>query len=517
MGQSAHLPEGDILPLSLKQQHKNFLNKTLFPVAVALIIASGIAIRLYLIFSDLDVLITNIPDDAFYYLRTAQYMANGFGSTFDGKNVTNGYHVLWMLLLLPLAKWIPNPINLLISSLLLSTVLFAISTILLTLLISKVCKNHFAILLGLLLYSFNPQIIQGNINGIETSLVNLIFIEMILHLVTHTEMSYFQYGLLGFLQGMLMLARSDMFVYIAIVGLYTLWQNPGIKKLVINGLAFVFVISPWFIWSYINFGEVIQVSGSALPFIIKTQIVMNGQNVFTSGLQDFINLLIYRLGSYLGFQLLFGLMIILFLIRTIRTQRDKFTGLLLGLLFGGLILIYIHTAVRFYPRNWYFNQLIIISILAFVISVNNYRKEIQALIFVCFAIYLPMMSQVSFSKGIYPHQIQMLKAGLWLGENTPIDATIVSFNSGIISFFSQRSVVNLDGVINNSAFDAIKEKALFRYIEDQNAQYYVDYDPLMFEWYHPFLGESQELEVKLIYSNYQPLLHEYRHSIYKLE
>ncbi|HID08358.1 MAG TPA: hypothetical protein EYP10_14555, partial [Armatimonadetes bacterium] len=42
------------------------------------------------------------PDDVFYYLKTAMNIAQGHGSTFDGVNRTNGYHPLWMLLLVPI-------------------------------------------------------------------------------------------------------------------------------------------------------------------------------------------------------------------------------------------------------------------------------------------------------------------------------------------------------------------------------------------------------------------------------
>lgn len=39
------------------------------------------------------------PDDAFFYVKTAQNIAAGLGSTFDGVNATNGYHPLWMVFL----------------------------------------------------------------------------------------------------------------------------------------------------------------------------------------------------------------------------------------------------------------------------------------------------------------------------------------------------------------------------------------------------------------------------------
>ena len=41
-------------------------------------------------------------DDAYYYFRIAQNIALGRGSTWDGIHSTNGYHPLWLLLLVPL-------------------------------------------------------------------------------------------------------------------------------------------------------------------------------------------------------------------------------------------------------------------------------------------------------------------------------------------------------------------------------------------------------------------------------
>ncbi len=41
-------------------------------------------------------------DDAYYYFRIAQNVALGKGSTWDGIHSTNGYHPLWLLLLVPL-------------------------------------------------------------------------------------------------------------------------------------------------------------------------------------------------------------------------------------------------------------------------------------------------------------------------------------------------------------------------------------------------------------------------------
>ena len=46
--------------------------------------------------------LTFFEDDFFYYLRIAQHIAGGHHSTFDGRHFTNGYHPLWMLVLVAL-------------------------------------------------------------------------------------------------------------------------------------------------------------------------------------------------------------------------------------------------------------------------------------------------------------------------------------------------------------------------------------------------------------------------------
>jgi hypothetical protein len=48
-------------------------------------------------------------DDAFYYFEIAANLVNGHGLTFDTFNPTNGFQVLWLLLLLPVAAVITDP------------------------------------------------------------------------------------------------------------------------------------------------------------------------------------------------------------------------------------------------------------------------------------------------------------------------------------------------------------------------------------------------------------------------
>jgi hypothetical protein len=68
----------------------------------------------------------------------------------------------------------------------------------------------------------------------------------------------------------------------------------------------------------------------------------------------------------------------------------------------------------------------------------------------------------------------------WMNANLEDDSIVGSFNSGQLGFFSDQSVVNLDGLINNvTYFDAVIQndspEALLAYIDRVGIDYLVDY------------------------------------------
>lgn len=87
-----------------------------FPGALCGVLAAGLPVRLILAATNLPTLIMlNVPDDAFYYFKIAQNIAAGRGSTFDGLHPTNGYHPLWMGLLIPLLRALPDRLEILVN------------------------------------------------------------------------------------------------------------------------------------------------------------------------------------------------------------------------------------------------------------------------------------------------------------------------------------------------------------------------------------------------------------------
>jgi len=76
-------------------------NKKLLILLLILIV--NLVPHIYVSFSKPDTLLNwYLTDDAFYYFKTAQNIAEGAGITFDGIAPTNGFHPLWMIICVPI-------------------------------------------------------------------------------------------------------------------------------------------------------------------------------------------------------------------------------------------------------------------------------------------------------------------------------------------------------------------------------------------------------------------------------
>ncbi|MCB1196372.1 hypothetical protein KDK77_09325 [bacterium] len=62
-----------------------------------------------------------------------------------------------------------------------------------------------------------------------------------------------------------------------------------------------------------------------------------------------------------------------------------------------------------------------------------------------------------------------------INQKVPQNEFVGSFNAGIYSAFSGRTVTNLDGVANHSILPFLKNGGLLQYLEQENIRYIVDY------------------------------------------
>jgi len=500
------------------------------------ILVLGLLPRLVFLFRGPYSIVRVLPDDCFYYLKTSQYIAAGAGSTFDGLHLTNGYHPLWMLIMAPLAFFLHNPLALLKTALGLSILTSLLSTLVLYRLLKKITHIWWIPLFGCSLYFYNAQAIANSMDVLGTAVSTLLFISTlyltISQLITKDKAKGYIL-LLGVVLGLLFLARTDNVFYIITFYLLAIArQARGFRLksgLVLAGIIAV-ICGPWFIWSWARFGSLMQSQGLALPFLRQQTYLLSGKNylqMFLYGLWYFFSFLFKGIPHDLGFSNSFipaAIFVLCLLIIGFRWRDPELeqTQLIhnsikitLFLYLGGLFLIFSHTFWRWFPRIWYFDQLIILSafflgltlvvldskkVLARLVhffypqaeTANIFLRTVIVVAMVAFLLLPLLRGSERLIKGDYSWQAEMLDAAYWLKNNSNKEETAAAFNAGIISFFSERRVVNLDGAINNAAYAALKKKDLFNLIYQSKVGYYLDYDPAMLNWYSPFLGKMKE-------------------------
>lgn len=187
-------------------------------------------------------------DDAYYYFKVAQNITEGFGSSFDGINLTNGYHPLWMLICIPIFALARFDIILPLRVLLIVIALMQITTsILLYRLIKKYLSNMVAILAASF-WSFNFYI-YGTVYqmGLETPIAALSIVYLIYTLSQFEEtwrtqkINLQQIAWLGFLSALVMFSRLDLVFLALILGIWILFRGTFIRYLLPLDVFIIFV------------------------------------------------------------------------------------------------------------------------------------------------------------------------------------------------------------------------------------------------------------------------------------
>jgi hypothetical protein len=93
-----------------------------------------------------------------------------------------------------------------------------------------------------------------------------------------------------------------------------------------------------------------------------------------------------------------------------------------------------------------------------------------------FTVALYMFARsINFTSKLYTARYN---AALWIAENSPLDTIFASWNTGQLGYFSNRTFINLDGVINNvDYYERVLRGSisLTDYLFENNVDYIVDY------------------------------------------
>jgi hypothetical protein len=487
--------------------------KSSWPI-VALILL-GIALKIFLVLQPAGFLVTNlISDDAFYYFLIAKNVISGVGTSVDGVNLTNGFHPLWLVILLPIFKLFGSgmtpdmaPIY---ATLGLSVILDGLVAFVIFRIVSRYTMNVWLKFTSVAVWLFNPFNVYEMLGGLETS-ISIFFISLLVLLGIKLRESprAYLYILSGIVGGLMMLARLDNIFYFIFFLLWIFFTH-GEKRLnrtVLVGVLASLVVLPWLIWNISVFGMLVPASGASSTMVNHALVVQdNGPGIIQTlkATVFFSYLGLSQVIQQTGMPILFLVILGLILGGWIFDRHLMTPGTVirwpaeLFLFFGFIVHFFLSASIRWTFRSWYFIpfnfflSLLIAWFFARVAVKINYKKPAVILFLALFT----FSSFISWSRNLEDSQIQQsetMAVAEWTNSNLPRGTVIGAFNSGVLGYFSNHRVINLDGLVNNKAFAALRDKKLFDYIEEEKIDYLIDFEIYPTYRYRGFLGVDDPL------------------------
>jgi hypothetical protein len=485
--------------LHLSKNNIMFIKRTSY-ISISLTIFFLFLIRLIDIYLDSNPkFITVIPDDAFYYLQLAKNFSLYGKWTFDGETTTTGFHPLWAYLLTVFfsggsSLFEFRTIFLIIgifSSLLISFSIYII------LIINENLFDKRSALISISPFLIYPALMQST-SLMEAPLVIFIAANLVYFIISDSTdriklLSLLLIGICG------SLARSDFIVFLGFFCLSLLGLSLFDKNLYKINKFKILKASAAMLGSIIGLGLLILHN-----FAISEKLSQGSAEIkyFWSHVTGHNPIPAFKLLLSLAFpipiNIFIGLIIFLILLLILLIKFKKFSPLQIvfiissvASIFSYLILLTFNSASI---QSWYVSNLIIplsfiFASLVFISTIKFRTSIVIAAMYLISGFYYSNMH-------VERQQVGMLNAAIYLKNNTLVDKVYGSWNAGIIGFFSHRTVINLDGLVNDNAIPYIKNNNLWDYIISNNIDFIVDYEEMFTNlppWYLQKRGGHQDI------------------------
>lgn len=415
-------------------------------------------------------LVTVVPDDAYFYLKTAWHLGRGDGSTFDGLNVTNGYHPLYLWLLAALSRVVPLADRAgLVAAIWFDTLLTAVWLGVMAALASRLGWRRASI--WALVAALLPIAAVGDV-GMEVNLLLPLAWGMVLVLArpTPTAADEWRAGLLG---AAACLARLDAVLFVGMVTGGLLVARGGVWPIAARHVRTALrLVAPSVVAlgsvALLNralFGHAATVSSwlksgrQADLVAVGGQFALNPQTILLLG---GVAVCVVALGRAL----------------VTRTRHEAlpaaaaawaivYVSVMSVLLRGGL-------------ESWYFPMPLAASVMAAVSlfdAATRDRRRLAAIGATAIAIgavaATALAVRTQIGRGWFFDDA--LRTARWIDQTLPPDARVFQVdNAGIVAYFAHRAVVNGDGLINSWDYQrALRTNRLPAYLAEQRLGVFV--------------------------------------------
>jgi len=420
-------------------------------------------------------IINCLLDDSFYYLQVARHVAAGHGSTFDGIEPTNGYHPLWMWMLVPVCaatqgdpEW-----SLRIALLVTGAVGVALLLQLCSVLVRE--AGPWSAALGLVLFAW-PRFFWQTADLLESSL--LLFLQFLLfsRLCADGEPGGRSRPFVtGLLLGLICLTRLDsVFLLLAWVG-YAAWEavrrpsNRGrlpSRDLISIGTTLIVVlviVSPYLLWNLARFGHVVPIAGAMKSSFPR----VSPHWAWLWTFPDFNLLLLLGAG---------------FAASALRPSASRMVRTLgvFGLT-AVFQMAYLVLFVDWGVDRWYFTPLIPVALVGLPWLTRGLVTALARrprLAWAALALAL-LAGGAAQARALHVRDTRCLSAtaelARWAGAHLPRGSVVAATDTGVFAWFSELTTINLDGVINNWRYrDALRSGRLHSYLRERGVGYILD-------------------------------------------
>jgi len=469
------------------------MKKTCMLLAAVIIIS--FLIRIVISWQNITVLVQKVLlDDSLYVISIARNIAWGNGVTYNGVDATNGFQPFWGFLLVPIflaTRDIYTAINLILT---LSSIIDTLTVVVLFMLAKKLFDEKIG-LLSATLYGLNPLIMFQTLCGIELVLYIFLLLTTIFFYISfkdklNTKNSIF----LGVLLGLTTLARMDGIFLVFVIIMDIILTNrkrwtKEIRKVIIIVLFASLLVLPWFLWSYVNFGTIVQSSAIAkynmghgiFPFfdLKEPKTFSETLSMIKENLIRAVGSLAHQLGV-VDFNIsIITIILSLVYLTTIVISLKNLNKLRLYLAFSILLILFYNLYL------WGIQIRYLTPIIPLIIIMTSYgfynlairiKKSdvIVTAFFVLFLLVIFYNGFIQWDHGYFSWQKEIYKDALWLRDNTTSSDSIGCFSAGIPIYFSERRVVNLDGVVNFKAIKALEKRDVIEYMKSENITIWID-------------------------------------------
>src|SRR5712692_688326 len=425
-------------------------------------------------------------DDGYYYLQIAYNVSFGRGFTFDGTTLTNGFQPLWQIMLVPFFWLIPSKVVVAYVVSCVQTIFFVCSGLMLVRIYGRLAPaSRFGWLPGVL-WVCNPYFInKGAWTGMETGLFVFTFASSLMGILLFMEGSL-NTAAAGLLLMLTLAARLDavFFVVLAAAGLASRCGVRALLCLIAPSVAFLAVDCTV---NYHYFGHIMPISGfvkshhgdELLGRLLRT----GDPTFFTHAASNLFQLITLNYRFPVWALLVLGSASAWLLVRSLHAGEPKSRLLvfMLGANAVSLILYYAcfyDEAVATYSYYWFPIELSAVLLVPWMIEATS-----PAALASIFA-FSSVIATAAFAYVYVPDLIEtfaaerpVAQAASYINQRLPKDAIIGSWDAGYLGFYSDRSVVNLDNLVNNyELFEATQRDQLPRYLEKKDVTYLANVD-----------------------------------------